>query len=266
MSLMGKLLRHLTVGLALAGSFPILAPAQTGTATELIRPTVSRADLELRLREIDQWLTSPGYSEMLREGRRTEAAAIRDRLKNGDLRPGDRLQMVVQQNAPYSREYEVTPNRTIILPSGDQISVAGLLRSELADSLAVRLRPYFVDPQVQTTTSIRVQIMGAVGNNGFFSAPATDLLSTVLMEKAGGISRNVNLAKSQIRRGDQVVVTGSEFQLALREGRSLDALSVQGGDEIFLAEKPSSNIFFRVLGAIGAMSSAIFVLDRIGVF
>jgi hypothetical protein len=94
-------------------------------------------------------------------------------------------------------------------------------------------------------------------------APAGNLLSAVLMEAGGGPARDADLDKSEIKHGDRVVLTREEFRDALREGRTLDALNVQAGDEIVVAQKPAGGMFFRVLGAVGAIGSAVYLIRSI---
>ncbi len=238
-------------------------PTQAEIAVNYQRAMVTRQELTSELARLDRDIASTAYSQALRESRRATADAIRARLTEGDLQPGDMIRVSVIGHGPYSRDYQVSPLRTITLPSGAEVSVARWLRSELDDSLATVLSVYINKPVVNATASIRLQLSGAINRNGFFIAPATQLLSSLLMESGGGPARNANYAKSQIRRGtDMVVVSGEEFDAALKEGRSLDALNIQAGDEVRIAEKPSGNLFYKVVGIASALGSILFVVDR----
>lgn len=248
-----------------AASVSAQVMSQDSVSINIQRSMVTRAELQQALSTAERDMSSSGYSQGLRDIRRTEADAIRNRLENGDILPGDKLAVQVLQNGPYSKEYLVSPNRTITLPNGKEISVAHILRSELSDSLRARLirLDIFTDPRVIATASIRIQLSGAIGQNGFFWAPASDLLSTVLMERGGGPGRDSDLPKSEVRRADKVIVTGPDFQAALREGRSLDQLNVQAGDEIHIAEKPSSSTLVKALAIAGSLASVIFLVRSI---
>ncbi len=252
--------------IGVAGAAAQGTPPATTSSVEVNyeRAMVTRQELMNELARLDRDIASPAYSQALRDSRRATADAIRARLANGDLQPGDLIRVSVVGNGPYSRDYQVSPLRTITFPSGAEISVARWLRSELNDSLAVAIGQYIRNPTISATASIRLQLSGAINRNGFYVAPATQLLSSLLMESGGGPARNANYPKSEIRRGpDQIVLAGAEFEAALKDGRSLDALNIQAGDEVRIAEKPSSGVFFKVVGVVSAVATLIFAFDRI---
>lgn len=267
-SLVGCLVIGMALGLStVTEAVAQQAPGTVATATPVVnhqRSMVTRQELMSELARLDRDVSSTAYSPALREARRTTADAIRTRLANGDLQPGDLIRVTVVGNAPYSRDYQVSPLRTITFPSGVEISVSRWLRSELSDSLTAAIGQYIREPVVIATASIRLQLSGAVNRNGFFVAPATQLLSTLLMESGGGPARNANYPKSEIRRGpEQIVLSGEEFETALKEGHSLDILNIQAGDEIHIAEKPSSSVFYKVLGAASAIGGLVYLFRQI---
>jgi hypothetical protein len=72
------------------------------------------------------------------------------------------------------------------------------------------------------------------------------------MTAGGGPARNQQLEKSEIRRGDRVIVDRATFTEALRGAYSLDQLNLQAGDEIRVGQKRSGR-----LPIIAAVSSAL---------
>ena len=52
------------------------------------------------------------------------------------------------------------------------ISLQGVLRSELQDYLTTQLGKYIKRPEVQTTSLVRVAVMGSVNKPGFYQLPA----------------------------------------------------------------------------------------------
>lgn len=233
------------------------------TATPLIisaqRSMVTRAELKAALEELDRMLASSGYSEALRNAKRSEADAIRDRLAEGDIRTGDVVQIAVTGDASFNNLYRVTTLRTITLPGGTEISMKGVLRSEVQEHVTNEMKKMLRDPSVSATPFIRVSLFGAIGKPGFYNAPATALLSETLMALGGGVANNANLKKSRIMRGEKIVIDGTEFQDAIDRGKTLDQLNLQAGDVINVAEKPTGGVFVKVLGVVSAVSSLVWL-------
>lgn len=255
----------MATAVVLAGR-PVAAqtPDPAATVTNAQRSMVTRAELRSALEVIDKQLASSGYSAALRDAKRAEAEAIRDRLAEGDLRVGDLVLIdIVGDVAGLKGTYAVTPVRSIALPGGAEISVRGVLRSEMQAYVTEQLKKYIRDPVVKVTTSIRISIFGAVGKPGLYPAAADLLLGDALMNPGGGPANNARFDKSQIKRGDKVVIDGPEFQAAIREGRTLDQLNLQAGDEIIVAAKPQGGTVFRIIGAIGSLGSLIFLGTQI---
>lgn len=255
------------VGLSWAG---VLGAQQTSATPDLAtmlsqsqRATVSRADLQRTLDGIKEQLASGGYSSALRAAKQTEADRIQERLTEGDLRVGDIVALQVVGDETLSKVYQVTPDRTIMLPQGIEISVKGVLRSEMQDYIGTQLKKYVRDPVVRVTTGIRLQLTGAVGKSGIFSAPAGQLLSDFLMTSGGGIASNVQWKKSTIKRRDQTILEGPEFDAAIRDGKTLDELNLRGGDAINVAAKPQTGGFLRILGVVSGLTSLVWIAVQI---
>ncbi len=241
----------------LATSLAGAARAQQGTVPVVInanRAMVSRADLQEALKEIESFLASGGYSATLRTAKQAQADAIRERLADGDLRVGDLIGLEVAEVSTFSKVYQVSPTRTILLPGATEISVAGILRSELQDHLTAQLKKLVRDPTVRVVPSIRLSIFGAVGKPGFVNAPATTLLSDVIQQLAGGPANNVRWEKSKITRRDKIVIDGAEFREAVNSATTIDQLNLQAGDVIDVAAKPVGGTFFRIMGVVSALA------------
>ncbi len=250
--------------IALTGLFLGLLPAgvtaQDITAPDTIfarlsssqRAQVTRAELEATLRDIESVLASQGYSPALKAQKEAEAAVIRRRLTEGDLRPGDVITLAVFGYPDLSGNFPVTTDRTITPPGAGDIPVGNLLRSEVEDYLRTQMRRFVRDPLVRAEAQIRIAMFGGVSREGFFVVPASALLTDVIMTAGGGPTRNQELDKSEIRRGDRVIVDRTAFTEALRGAYSLDQLNLQAGDEIHVGQKRSGR-----LPIIAAASSAL---------
>jgi protein involved in polysaccharide export with SLBB domain len=227
------------------------------------RAMVTRSELESALKEIERNLAGSEYSAALRTAKKAQADAIRERLSQGDLRVGDLIRLDVAEVSSISNLYQVSSTRTISLPGAIEISVAGILRSELQDYLTIQLKKLVRDPTVRVVPTIRISVFGAVGKPGFVTPPATTLLSDVIQQFAGGPTNNVRWEKSKIRRGDKVVVDGPEFRDAVNTATTIDQLNLQAGDVIDVATKPAGGTVTRVMGAIGGVASVIWIVVRI---
>jgi protein involved in polysaccharide export with SLBB domain len=256
---------RITIRVLAAAGLLLASVASSGTAQTVPvvvnadRAMVSRSELTAALQEIDAFLAAGGYSSVMRAAKQAQADAIRERLAEGDLRVGDLIRLDVAEVSTFSNTYMVSPTRTIALPGSIEISVAGILRSELEAHLTTQIKKLVRDPSVRVIPTIRLSIFGAVGKPGFVNAPATLLLSDVIQQLAGGPSNNVRWKKSQILRGEKIVVDGPEFAAAVNTATTIDQLNLQAGDVIQVAEKPVGGTFFRILGALSALSGLIWL-------
>lgn len=239
--------------------------AQDTVIVNAERSMVSRADIQAALDDIQKNLASTAYSPTLRASKERTAELLRDRLTEGDIRPGDQIKITVLGEPSLSNVYAVSPNRTILLPGGAEISVKGVLRSEIQAYLTTQMKAYVKDPTVTAMPYVRLQIFGAVTHPGFISEPAGMLLSAVIQDPAGGggPTNDARFKKSQIRRNGVVVIDGPEFQDAIYQGRTLDQLNVQAGDEIVVDAKPANAWIWRALGGLGAVGGLVYLAIRV---
>jgi hypothetical protein len=261
---------NLMIGLAVALVAAPLTAQDTAAPDSLFlrlsssqRAQVSRAELEASLRQIESVLASSGYSDALKSQKEAEAAVIRRRLAEGDIRPGDVITLAVSGHADLSGEFVVTTERTITPPGAGPIPVGNLLRSEVEDYLRQQMRRFVREPLVRADAMIRISMFGGVQRQGFFVVPASALLTDVIMspQAGGGPAQNQQLEKSEIRRDDRVIVDSEQFTAALRGANSLDQLNLQAGDEIRVGQRRTGRL--PILVAISTLSSVTYLLFRI---
>lgn len=266
--LVPRFVKHLTLGAVVAFAGPLTA--QTTVPDSLFirlassqRAMVTRAELEQSLKDLEIVLASDGYSPVIKEQKAREAATIRRRLTEGDIRPGDVITLAVAGSEGLSGQFTVTTDRTIVPVDAGPISVANLLRSEVEDYLRREMQKYIRDPLVRAEANIRIAMFGGINKQGYFIVPASALLTDVIMspQAAGGPSGNQKIENSQILRGDVVILDQDGFKSAIREAKSLDQLNLQAGDEIRIGEKRTGRT--PILAYIGAASSITYLLFRI---
>lgn len=200
---------------------------------------LSREDLTQLLQQYEEAIASPAYSGGVKDAARASAARIRERLEKGDFRVGDRVALSVQGEPNLPDTVVVEPGPQITLPLFGSISLAGVLRSEIQEHLTRELGRIIRDPVVRAQALMRLSIQGSVGSPGFYVVPADLLVSDALMI-AGGPAGNANLDGLRIERGSTRLLDGRAMQDALLQGRTLDQLNLQAGDQIFLPQRSGS--------------------------
>lgn len=248
------LLLLLAAGAACSGNPPAL-PVTTPTG-DLVR---SRAELEQRLQDIERLMASSSLSQEERSEMTADAAQIRQRLQYGDFRVGDRILLSVEGEETIPDTVIVEPGQLIDLPVLGEIPVGGVLRSELTEHLTVELGQFIREPEVRASGLVRVAVLGAVGNPGFYTMPAETVLGDAIMV-AGGPAGNANVDKVRVRRGAEEIMDGDQTSLALQQGLTLDQLNIQDGDQVNV---PATRGFLQLLSiTTGVLASISFILWR----
>lgn len=247
----GRVLRLATLAILLLGC-PGLAGAQQSDADR--RPLATRADLEAL------------WARMNPEQRSyAEAVALRERLDQGDFQTGDRVVLQVLGDSTLSNTFTVNVNRGLDLPNIGEISLAGILRSELEPHLRSAISRYIRSADLHAESLMRIAVLGQVGRPGFYNVPAVAVLGDVFTA-AGGLTPTSDLAKTEARRGGQTFIPRERLQRAITDGRTLDQLNMQSGDEIQVALKSqatASNVLLLVGAIAGALLSIVAVVSLI---
>jgi len=225
--------RNLLTGvIALAAAGSALAAqdvSPAGTAASPRREYESRGELETQAKAAEG------------AHRASEAFLLRQRLEKGDFQDGDKIAWSVQASLLAGQlglpdTLTVRAGRRIELGRMGEVSLEGVLRSELTDRLRDHLAQYVRDPIVRTTPLVRVGVLGFVGRPGFFYSPADRPLSDVLM-LAGGPGQDANISGVTVRRGEDVIWSAQDTHTAIADGLSLDRMHLRAGDEIYVPQR-----------------------------
>ena len=145
--------------------------------------------------------------------------------------------VIILQNTPTPADtYTVRAGKILQIPRFGELSLEGVLRSELRDAISRHLAKYLREPIVRATPLIRLGVLGRVNRPGYYYPAADVILSDVLM-LAGGPSPDADLTKVVIRRGSDLIWNSSDTRTAIAEGLTLDRLHLRAGDEIEVAPK-----------------------------
>lgn len=254
-----RLLRGALLLLAVLPGVPAGARAQEDGDLVPGRSVMTRADLTALLERYEEALGSPAYSERLKAEARTNVDRVRDRLENGDFRVGDRVVLEIRGEPDLPDTVMVESGPRIVLPLFGEISLRGVLRSEVQEHLSRELGRLIHEPSVRAQGLMRVSIQGQVQNPGFFVVPTDMLVSEALM-LAGGPTGVADLRGLRIERGTRRILGGAELQDAMLQGRTLDQLNLQAGDQIILPQQGSSVL--RTVGRYGLVVASILLLGQ----
>ena len=235
--------------------------AQTREQWDAERTQMTRAQMQQLLADFEQNAESTAYSRTMRERARREATLIRDRLENGDFQVGDRVALYVEGEEELADTFAVTQDTALALPVIGSIGLQGVLRSELQPYLQAEIGRFIRDPVVRAQSLIRVSILGAVGQPGFYPLPATTLLDDAIM-MAGGPRADSKLTKVYVERDGEKIWEGESLQVAITQGRTLDQLNLQAGDRIYVPETGKGGTT-QILQTLGIVSGALYAVLQV---
>jgi protein involved in polysaccharide export with SLBB domain len=166
-----------------------------------------------------------------------DAYIIRYRLAHGDFHPGDRIILhVVRGSLAVADTLVVRDDNKLYLPQMGDLSLEGVLRSELVPLLNDRVAKFVRDPVIEAKMLVRIGILGMVNRPGFYYAPPDLPLTDVLMA-AGGPNGSADLSRVTVRRDGDVIIDANNTRTALSSGMSMDFLHMQAGDEIMVGRE-----------------------------
>jgi hypothetical protein len=198
-----------------------------------------------------------------RQQKQMQAATIRARLRDGDFDVGDRILLAIRGDSLVSDTVTVRAGRMIRLENMPDISLQGVLRSELQDYLTTQLARYIKHPEIQTTSLVRVAVMGAVNKPGYYQLPADIAMADAIMI-AGGPTQNADVSRTQMKRGTDVLYSSALLGQEVAKGATLDQLNIRPGDQIEIGERHKTNwgMIASIVGITAGLISTAVVLSH----
>jgi len=255
----GLTVRSVAGALLLACLVPAAAAAQRGDAWNYRAPTIARQDLERVLARYEAAALSPAYSGALRGRVRAEADSIRARLRDGDLRVGDRVRLVVESQTALTDTFTVSPGPALVLPGIGNVALRGVLRSELEGLLARAVDGVYRGAVVHARLFTRFAVLGGVPKPGFYSLPSEALVEDAI-SAAGGISSQVSLREAYVERGRARLYPPDSLQSAMQERRTLSEMGIQDGDRLIVPAPPAPSDPYRSIQLLQVGLSLVLTL------
>jgi protein involved in polysaccharide export with SLBB domain len=189
----------------------------------------TRAQLTAMLETAERAAASGPARE--RDRARDEANVMRARLRQGDFQVGDRIGLSFAGDSA-ARELTVREGVLVDFPYGvPPLSIAGVLRSELTETVLAHLRKYVRDPEVRLFPLQRVSVSGAVRAPGVYWVRRDLQISEVIM-RAGGPDGGARLERAHVVREGRKVLDEKTFARVAREGRTIDEVGLRPGDDL----------------------------------
>jgi protein involved in polysaccharide export with SLBB domain len=250
----------LVLALLAGGAAAVPAQATLGD----MRRQATRAELEAAARAAETAVAS-APDEKTRQLYRETASIYRQRLQNGDFVPGDRILLQVVSDSVFSDTFTVRADRRLPLPNIPEISLHGVLDSELEDHLTKELSKYLKNVELTATVLLRLSVIGAVGRQDFMTVPV-DLAITDVVTNAGGFAGVPDLGKAVVRRGTETVIDSRSLQEAFQRGKTVGDLSLRDGDVLYIPAIQQSGVpkWQQVAAAVGSLTGLYFLI-RYGV-
>jgi protein involved in polysaccharide export with SLBB domain len=214
---------------------------------------VSRAELTAGAIRADSAARVGAYGSRARNA--MLAAAIHQRLRDGDFKVGDRVIVTIVSDAIRKDTLAVRPGPLLELPGKIVVPIGGVLRSELRDRVSNEVLKYIKAQQIEVTPLMRVGVLGEVTRPGFF-AFASDIPLTDAIMGAGGPTGGADLERSIVRRGNLEYHSADETRKAIATGLTLDQFGLNAGDELVIGRHNGLNPA-SIIGSAGALASVI---------
>lgn len=212
---------------------PLGARAQSAPQAGAQRAT--REQLEKRVAELEAGRSGAG-----RGAAAAELSATKNRLIVGDFRVGDRFVLTLRQDSVRSDTVSVRDSLRVAVLNLPDFDATGVLRSELEQKISSHVAKYLRNSSVRISVLTRIAIVGAVQGPGYYYLAPDRPISDVIAA-AGGAGEDANLDQVEISRGSAKLLTARNSKRAVKEGRTLEQLDVQSGDEVRIPKKRRFN-------------------------
>lgn len=200
-----------------------------------------RIDLQNRVGVLESELANPKLSSDKKRAAQAELTIVKNRLEKGDFKTGDLLVITVNvEEKPTVDTATVRDDGKISISRVQDMSVAGLLRSEVLDKVKAHVGTYYKLPEVRVNFSTRLLVSGAVAHAGPVSVSPDRPLSEIIVV-AGGGAENAKLDQLEVKRAGRLIISTKASKRLLIEGKTVEQVGIQNGDEVVIPGKRKWN-------------------------
>lgn len=200
-------------------------------------------------------------SLMSHGGPHAQRRAIQNRLRRGDFRQGDALQVRVRGDTALTGAYLVRSDLTVEFGALGRVSLNGLLYSEAQEEIREFLSGYIRNATIEVRPLTRVAVTGQVTDPGFHEVPPTASVADVLTQ-AGGLTGDAKLRGLKLRRGNTNLLDGRGGKIEDMTSLTLEELGARRGDEFFVPGRGGVGTLGTVLSIVGGITSVAFLITR----
>lgn len=195
-----------------------------------------RVDLQNRVSSLETELADPKLNSSKRRTDQAELASIKDRLQSGDFKTGDLLVVTVNvEEKPSVDTATVRDNGMISISRVPDVSVSGVLRSEVQEHVKNHVTKFFKRPEVRVNFTTRVTVVGAVAKPGSMNISPDKPLSEIIV--LAGSLPNAKVDQLEVKRGGKTIISNKQSKKLLLEGKTVAEAGMQNGDEVVIPGK-----------------------------
>ncbi len=191
-----------------------------------------------------------------------QAAALRQRLREGDFQVGDRILLTIVSEARQTDTLVVRAGRFIDLPGKSILPLTGVLRSELKDQVTAEVLKYVKAQEVDVIPLTRIAVLGEVVRPGYFAFRSDGPITDAIM-LAGGPTATADIERTVVRRASREYRSADETRRAVAGGLTFDQFGLSAGDELVVGrQRQSISPFITTVVGMSASLAAIFIAAR----
>jgi protein involved in polysaccharide export with SLBB domain len=195
--------------------------------------------------------TLPALDPKARSLAMAAIASERQRLAEGDFRPGDRILLRVASESVRTDTITVSGATTLAVSGVPDLPLRGVLRSELSGHLQEQLDRFVRNARVTALPLVSVGVLGSVARPGYYLIPSSTPITEALMA-AGGPTSEADPSGIMLRHGGRDAWSRTEMVAAAQGQLSLASLGTVSGDVILVNRLPPpvDRTFFLAVSAI----------------
>lgn len=149
---------------------------------------------------------------------------------------GDRIALKVDGPLVIEDTVIVREGSLIQIPNIGEVSVQGVRRSNVQQYLTEEISKYVKEPVVTAVPLVRIAVIGAVTQPGYYSVRSDMILSDILM-RAGGLLPTADINRSSVKRSGKEIMDKKAVTNAFSSHMTFDQLRLAPGDQIIIGDR-----------------------------